>query len=448
MQVSTDLFGAVIPAELNSATQVELASGDGSQTAPAVITLRIDEALDFLVADYLCLTTEKHGLKEAAELFRDAFNDNGSIEIRFDAGDQVRSVMSSVLSYSTPLLQGLRDQVKGKIFVHQSQIGDDSEQLDYAKLCIPNFPEFTGANASTEIETRYSHQPDRVSWHRMGYVELQADDWRVHIAQRTESSEPAYSHDVGIYKVNSAPFTGTELAEFINNLSFFLTFVSGTPRRPSMSVGYQNLNPVWGQFNRFKQNPYVEDNWFNPRVGGSIATLFPLFWQQLSTNASVLTKPIELYAESSEIARSGLHQHALTVSQSALENIAESKIGKMPRGTSAADHINHALNQIGIDTNLSNFPAILAAWTTRFKGSPSDGGPTFVARLRNSVHPRPTNTMTEDLDYYNAWRLSQYYVETALLKICNYTDKYRNRMTSEWTTDSEIVPWAPKQNTL
>ena len=145
------------------------------------------------------------------------------------------------------------------------------------------------------------------------------------------------------------------------------------------------------------------------------------------------------------ISHIGLFKHALPISQSALEDIAESEIGKRPFGVPASEHIECALQTIGISTSLSDFPDALGIWNKIKQSDDNDEGLTFITRLRNSIHPKPAAAQYDSRDYYQAWKLSQYYVETALLKICNYTGKYRNRMTAQWTTDSEPVPWAIQQ---
>ena len=108
-------------------------------------------------------------------------------------------------------------------------------------------------------------------------------------------------------------------------------------------------------------------------------------------------------------------------------------------------HIANVLRHIGIETTLSEFPDIRNLWTTKFNGTETDAGPSFVTRLRNYVHAYPNNSSADGRDYYRAWSLSQYYVETALLKLCGHIGKYRNRMTSGWKTDSQTVPWVAQE---
>lgn len=100
-----------------------------------------------------------------------------------------------------------------------------------------------------------------------------------------------------------------------------------------------------------------------------------------------------------------------------------------------------------ISTNLSDFPEVLSVWKNLKQPNDDDQGPTFITRLRNRIHPRGVVNapQPQPRDFYHAWRLSQFYVETAILKLCKYTGRYRNRMTAQWTTESEQVPWATIQ---
>ena len=441
MPALTDLFGTVIPAQLDTPKQVTLTTEDGAQSVPAVITLRIDDNQDQLVADFLCIAYDDNQEQRAIEMLESAFNHNSAIAIRFGPDNLGPSVLTSVIAYHLYAV-AFGDQVRGRLLIYQRRVGSVTDQLHSARLCLPDFPLFGGSNATTTVETTYAHAPDWRSRRAIGHIELKADDWSITIAQRYEQSSLEYSHDVYITKNNRTLFTSAELQELIDTISYFFTFVAGTIRWPSISVGYQNGQPIWGQFNRFRQNPYMEDNWFNPREGESIATLFPLFWKYHSAAGGKLRHPVELYAESAAIAHRGLHQHALTVSHSALEHIAEAEAPRRGTQPPAAVHISNVLRDIGINTSLSEFPDIRNLWTTKFNGTEADAGPSFVARLRNYVHAYPKNSSADGRDYYRAWSLSQYYVETALLKLCGYTGKYRNRMTSEWKTDLETVPWA------
>jgi hypothetical protein len=85
-------------------------------------------------------------------------------------------------------------------------------------------------------------------------------------------------------------------------------------------------------------------------------------------------------------------------------------------------------------------PAGLGELASKAKGMSWTDGPKALAEIRNSlVHP----TNQKDLPYYDTWRLAQWYVELALLKMCAFKGDYSNRTNAErWAGKVECVPWA------
>ena len=60
-----------------------------------------------------------------------------------------------------------------------------------------------------------------------------------------------------------------------------------------------------------------------------------------------------------------------------------------------------------------------------------------IACLRNDLtHPIVKHDASVDA-YYDVWRLSMWYLDLVLLKLCGYNGKYRSRITD----DIETVPW-------
>ena len=218
MPAFTDLFGTVIPAQFNAPAQATLAAENGSKKFPAVVTLRFDENVGHLVADYLGLHDGGDDPTECAGVLSDAFNNNGCIEIQFDQANSASNLTASVLNHNL-FAAAMGDHARGTLLVSQNEIRTGSSRLQTARFCIPDFPLFTGPGASTTVETTYSHAPDRRSWYRMGYVKMEAGDWQITIAQRTEPSPLEYSHDVYVSKKNRAQFTVEECNELVDSQS-------------------------------------------------------------------------------------------------------------------------------------------------------------------------------------------------------------------------------------
>ena len=55
MPAVKDMLGSVIPENLDASKRFALTTKDGARPVPAVITLKIDDSQDRLVADFLCI---------------------------------------------------------------------------------------------------------------------------------------------------------------------------------------------------------------------------------------------------------------------------------------------------------------------------------------------------------------------------------------------------------
>lgn len=450
-----ELFGTVIPAGLGVPTQVELIVQEREHPIPSIITLRIEESTGRLIADFLCIEETKDYDKEEESGFADepihtmykTFRKRQTVTIRFWSRERSQPELRAEVTGVNIFGAGVSGETRGSLMITQREVKTAEDAITTGKLTIPDFPRFTGRNrATTTVETTYGYNRDWPEWRLIGYVQASVQDWEVSILERNDQSRWGYSHEVTVHKTAGAEFSTDELMEFIGTFSHFLGLVTGTIRWPTASTGYRDAFPVWGWLGIFKQNAYTPDNWFSDINGDAIAELLPLYWERHRTSGEAMDRQIELYGESSIIAHAGLHRHALAISQSALEHIVEEEVGKRPPRTYTSTHIERALKQIGIDTAITAFPEVRNAWDNIKAPDDNNDGPTFITRLRNSIHPRNTANAPQPQaeDFYNAWRLSQYYVETALLRLCGYNGRFRNRMTAKTTTDIETVPWADK----
>jgi hypothetical protein len=72
--------------------------------------------------------------------------------------------------------------------------------------------------------------------------------------------------------------------------------------------------------------------------------------------------------------------------------------------------------------------------------------PHAITEIRNSlIHPEHKRRGQFGKAFYPAWELSQWYLELALLRICEYSGTYSNRTVSgKWIGTVEPVPWDNK----
>lgn len=63
--------------------------------------------------------------------------------------------------------------------------------------------------------------------------------------------------------------------------------------------------------------------------------------------------------------------------------------------------------------------------------------------IRNElVHPVSKKQVADC--FFDAWKLSLWYLELSVLALCGYDDAYTSRLTAKYVTESEKVPWGKK----
>jgi hypothetical protein len=65
-----------------------------------------------------------------------------------------------------------------------------------------------------------------------------------------------------------------------------------------------------------------------------------------------------------------------------------------------------------------------------------------ITAIRNSlIHPDSSIQFTGQV-YYETWRLALWYIDMALLRLCNHSGNYANRLSeNRWKGVVEPVPW-------
>ena len=296
------------------------------------------------------------------------------------------------------------------------------------------FPCFFGALAFEETEVSDSKGDFlRGSSRLLGHSTFESHGWRFTISECPDKGEMGITHSGSISRSDGGPFSVPKLKDVLDGLTYFLSFLAGVYRIPSVVIGYSSARShPWGRIARFKQNKYRGGNWFNPQSRDAMAKLFPGFWRCFLDNPRELRGVIGSYAESSIIADAGLPKNALNESQTALEGLSRWILGrKKPRGQPVSKYIKEALDCAGISYDLHEHPSLLKMWQETYKEQQDeDDGPTLITRLRNrSIHADIVQGAFSDL--YSAWELSQRYVELMLLWLFDYHQEYFDRTTGK-----------------
>jgi hypothetical protein len=259
------------------------------------------------------------------------------------------------------------------------------------------------------------------------------------------------THRIEIKKTDGAAFTFRSAQIIFEELRWLLSFACGAHNGPGLTRGISAESEVLWQAFGFPERIdrwSTTYNWFTHHDGAALRDVFPGFmtkWR--STWRRHLTSVIDMYAEANrdepDVAPS------LILAQAALELLswlvlvehghALSSDGF--RSLTAADQFRLLLHQFEIPAEI---PAPLTELIKTAIPSKSDG-PGILTGVRNSlVHPgKKSGAHITPYVTAQAWLLSMWYVELALLHIFEYKGQYFNRLKKQQGAGAvEPVPWA------
>jgi hypothetical protein len=91
----------------------------------------------------------------------------------------------------------------------------------------------------------------------------------------------------------------------------------------------------------------------------------------------------------------------------------------------------------------SGLPTKLRALTRLAKKHAWSDAPTALTEIRNDlVHAKDKYLMGTGAPFFDAWSLSQRYIELAILRLAGYEGHYTDRISAKWVGETTKVPWA------
>ncbi|MBI3976277.1 MAG: hypothetical protein HY334_07785 [Armatimonadetes bacterium] len=266
------------------------------------------------------------------------------------------------------------------------------------------------------------------------------------------------THVGSLERADGSPFTVEDCLPVIDLLSYLLSFARGRYCCLLLPVGFNaDGRRAWEEWSVRKVHPGtpVEGGSWSWYLGQSraLGAMFPGMvsrwsdadWQQ------VLRLAIDLYVTANQQASTGASQVGLVVAQSALELLAwavlvERRQVVSPEGfekLAAADTLRLLLELAGVPREIpAALGALCSASPPGQKGGAWRDGPHAITDLRNGVvHPTRSRRLklgVPDLPWLDAASLTLWYVELVLLRLLEYDDAYRSRLTFEKLE----VPWA------
>jgi hypothetical protein len=358
------------------------------------------------------------------------------------------------------------NELDGMSFVPKTSVvtaGTPSKSICNAKFHLFNFPTFHGPDDYRLIIDEAPRQASR----NCGRVLLKGGGWEVTIAATAQSYSLEKSlkakggfvitHMGQIVREDGSPFSKQQLEDLLGSLGYFLSFALGRWAGIALPIGFDatgnRVFEEWGMHVTTDGAWNGAYSWFDQRHGELLSQVFPGFLS-LRTNPlwrQPLAHALYWYLGACGRGGSGVGINidtGIVLAQTALELLAwtycvlDRKVlpasAFKPRGLSAGDKLRRLTSALGIPRDI---PTSLAALHAR-PGKKWVDGMEAITSIRNSiVHPGSGVQLPEDSEY-EAWRLSLWYIDMVLLRLCGHRGRYVNRLDEPRLAGRVVpVPW-------
>lgn len=329
------------------------------------------------------------------------------------------------------------------------------------------FPVFYGEQDAM-VETT-SNDSKTAGWWRCGQIEIEHKQWHIQISAHSKTKEwndsikqtggLAATHAGRIKKTDGQTMDWEEAQNVITCLHHFLSFARGHWQPIGHFRLFSNdgvcLHERWGILRG--SDPLSHNNsltWWSPHPQAhQLSDVFRGFWDlwiDLSWKEA-LPEVIYWYLQANLAGRGHLGaDSALILSQSTLEKLswiyatqikkAVSEEAFQPGKLRASDQIRLLATLMDLPHEI---PDILDSIKEDANGKKFQDAFHAITIIRNQlVHSKKKRELKPKAEF-NAWNLSQWYVEMCLLRLMKYKGQYANRVRlNKWTGETEPVPWA------
>jgi len=328
------------------------------------------------------------------------------------------------------------------------------------------FPVFYGEQ-DTRVQTTSSDN-ETTGWWRCGQIEIKCGQWHIQISAHDKTKEwneaikrtggLAATHAGCIQKKDSEEISWDGAQNIITCLHHFLSFARGHWQPLGhirlLSNDGACLHERWGILRGSDQLTQSSLTWWSPHPQAhQLSDVFKGFlelWNDPSWK-DALPELIYWYLQANLAGRGHLGaDSALTLSQATLEKLAwfyatqvrkaVSEEAFRPGKLRASDQLRLLATLMGLPHEV---PDILDSLKEDAKGLKFEDAFHAVTEIRNQlVHSKKKRELKPGAEF-EAWNLSQWYVEMCLLRLMHYQGQYANRVRlNKWVGETEAVPWA------
>ena len=325
------------------------------------------------------------------------------------------------------------------------ELGDKTTQMRKMLLHLFNF-NFRGWTGSV--------QHDGTTRHGIEHIDLESEIWNVKMRSLTstrknqkllqEKGGYRLTHVVEVSKAEECCFSGEEADSTLEALGLFLCFVKGTQCDPVCPSGVDASGKrVWSKWSSPREWEPKPLSWSDRGDPRPLVDFFPGFMKRWAIDnwREALRDVIWWYASANNSSR-GIDA-GIILAQTAIERLSyeycvREKVFFLRQGFNAlpaADQYRVLFSSLGIPREI---PPCATSLVSAGKGRNWVDGPQALTAMRNDlVHGGLKRAHFSDECYVEAWRLTLWFLEMAVLALCGFRGPHWNRNNSQ----VEVVPW-------
>lgn len=299
--------------------------------------------------------------------------------------------------------------------------------------------------------------------HAICHVDLKVDGWNIELKSMVTTSDTlktlrerggfGLTHIGCLKKESGSSFDRKTAEKMLTALRFFLSFSKGMWCNPCLAVGFDDKEKrVWEAWSSPKGHWASPISWFDPQHCEQLVNLFPGFmakWENKNWREAL--REVIYWYLSSNCSTLGLGigiDAGIILTQAAIERLSFEYVVRHKRlieeggfkDLRASDKFRMLFSSLDIPIDI---PSSLPEFQKLAKQFHWIDAPHAITEIRNSfVHPEHKRRGQISGSFFPAWNLGQWYLELALLRICEYSGTYGNRLILQrWVGSVEPVPW-------
>ena len=387
------------------------------------------------------------GLRLEADLSGSAPSADGRLKV--DIADSVAEVLVSSTNF------GVKDgvaftKVSGSVGMFEKGARGQVKEIGFQ---VVNFQDFDTPGP----------KPAQVFGFPPHVSDLRYGGWRIQLTAVKEHKEIfkslgatggyAFTHLGRLEREDGALFDIQDTDHILNALRRFLSFARGAACGfPVLWGAAPDGNIVWERWGSAVVDAWKgRDNWFDEEHGNLLAELFPAFAQIVSDPDLEPPLGLALHWYRSTNTRAGGMEGSIILGLTALDLLAALVVvdRAAAMGASKFDDLPAKVKLAKLLETMKVPAAIPAKYAELVAFAATNGWQSAaetLAEIRHGyVHSnkkrRQIVLSASSRATFQAWQLSLWYQELALLYLMNHRGEYRNRITAESLGEVEKVPW-------